>query len=209
MAVATAARELKLVRDADGLELDTQPLQGLWTAQQYLKLTEQTNHLIEFTDGVLEILPMPTNKHQAILEFVYVALRVRMQRSGGKARVAVLRVRIREGKFREPDVLLLCDAHDPRLQDAFWLGADLVVEVVSRDNPERDTHEKRGDYAEAGIPEYWIVNLRAQRIEVQTDPAAGGYRQTRQAQRGETLALPGGLSGAVEVSAILGAPGAG
>jgi hypothetical protein len=30
--------------------------------------------------------------------------------------------------------------------------------VVSADKPERDLVEKRGDYAEAGIPEYWIVN---------------------------------------------------
>ena len=29
---------------------------------------------------------------------------------------------------------------------------------VSRDNPDRDTNEKRADYAEARIPEYWIVD---------------------------------------------------
>lgn len=34
----------------------------------------------------------------------------------------------------------------------------MVVEVVSADDPERDTKVKRKDYAEAGIPEYWIVN---------------------------------------------------
>lgn len=33
-----------------------------------------------------------------------------------------------------------------------------MVEIVSPDKPERDTVEKRRDYAEAGIPEYWIVN---------------------------------------------------
>ena len=53
---------------------------------------------------------------------------------------------------------MLLDAADPRYQDAYWLGADLVVEVVSPDRPERDTEEKPRDYAEAGIPEYWIVN---------------------------------------------------
>ena len=30
--------------------------------------------------------------------------------------------------------------------------------VVSPDDPGRDTRDKRLDYAEAGIPEYWIVN---------------------------------------------------
>ena len=40
--------------------------------------------------------------------------------------------------FREPDLLLLCDGDDARYQDRYWLGADLVVEVVSPDRPERD-----------------------------------------------------------------------
>ena len=41
-----------------------------------------------------------------------------------------------------------------------------MVEVVSSDNPERDTVEKVTDYAEAGIPEYWIVNPEAETITV-------------------------------------------
>src|SRR5437588_399306 len=138
MAVDAHTLELKLVAQADTLELDLLPLQGSWTVQQYLKLTDQTNHLIEFTDGVMEILPMPTDKHQTLLEFLYRALYAWVERSGGKVHVAALRLRIRKGKFREPDVLLVRDAHDPRRRNRFWLGADLVVEVVSPDNPTRD-----------------------------------------------------------------------
>ena len=52
----------------------------------------------------------------------------------------------------------MCNAHDPRNQNEYWLGADLVIEIVSPDRPTRDTEEKPLDYAEAGIPEYWIVN---------------------------------------------------
>lgn len=44
MAVDAHTFELKLVRRADGVELDLLPLQGLWTEEQYLKLTNQTNH---------------------------------------------------------------------------------------------------------------------------------------------------------------------
>ena len=58
------------------------------------------------------------------------------------------------------------DANDPRRQNRYWLGADLVVEIVSPDNPERDTREKRADYAEATIPEYWIVNPEDETIVV-------------------------------------------
>ncbi len=152
MAVDVNAIDLWLVRKADGLELDLQPLQGLWTEAQYLKLTDQTNHLLEFTDGVIEALPMPTREHQRISGYLY----------------SPLRVRIRPGKFREPDLILLLDEHDPRNENRFWLGADLVIEIVSPDRPQRDLEDKPLDYAEAGIPEYWIVNPADKTIRVLT-----------------------------------------
>jgi len=139
-------------------EIDLEPLQGLWSVEQYLKLTNQTNQLIEFTDGMLEVLPMPTMKHQAISLFLLLSLLAVVRPQGGTLFYAPLRLQVRQGKFREPDLLLVLDADDPRAQNEFWLGADLVVEIVSPDNPKRDTEEKRLDYAEAAIPEYWIVN---------------------------------------------------
>ena len=51
-------------------------------------------------------------------------------------------------------------------EDAFWLGADLVMEIVNPDNPGRDIHVKRADYAEARIPEYSIVNPLDETITV-------------------------------------------
>jgi Uma2 family endonuclease len=166
MAVDPLTLELKLVREADSLELDLRPLQGLWTEQQYLRLTDQTNHLIEFVNGVIEVLPMPTDHHQVILLFLYDVLRGFLQRTGGKVLVAPIRLQIQAGRFREPDILLVRDASDPRRENRYWLGADLVVEIVSPDDPERDTVAKRADYAEAGIPEYWIVNSQDETITV-------------------------------------------
>ena len=63
-------------------------------------------------------------------------------------------------------LVLVRDSHDARSGDRFWTGADLVVEVVSLDNPEREFLQKREDYAEAGIPEYWIVDARSESITV-------------------------------------------
>src|SRR5262245_66589247 len=77
-----------------------------------------------------------------------------------------MRLQIRKGKFREPDLILLRSAQDPRRQNRYWLGADLTLEVVSEDDPDRDLVEKRADYAEAGVPEYWILNPLTQTITV-------------------------------------------
>ena len=74
MAVEANTPLLRMIWPDDVAELDLAPLQGLWTVEQYLKLTNQTNQLIEFTDGVIETLPMPTKYHQAISKFLFLAL---------------------------------------------------------------------------------------------------------------------------------------
>lgn len=150
----------------DTLLRDVLPRQGCWSDEEYLWLTDHTCRPIEFTDGYVEELPMPTSTHQAILLFLYRLLHDHLHPRGGVAMVSALRMRIREGKFREPDLLLLRSRSDPRYQDRYWLGADLVAEVVSPDDPERDLVEKRADYAEAGIPEYWIVDPRDETVTV-------------------------------------------
>ena len=137
---------------------ETLPRQGAWNDESYLWLTDYSRRLIEFTDGYIEELPAPTSTHQAILAFLYELFRDYLGPRGGIVLISALRMRIREGKFREPDILLLRHRSDPRYQDRYWLGADLVAEVVSPDGPQRDLVEKRADYAEGGIPEYWIVD---------------------------------------------------
>ena len=143
---------------SNGTMIDLTPLDGIWTETQYLRLTDHSRLLLEFTDGCIEVLSMPTDRHQVILRFLFLALHPFVERLGGAVLFAPLRLRIREGKFREPDILLVQDANDSRRQNDYWRGADLVMEVVSPDDPDRDIRVKRLDYAEAQIPEYWIVN---------------------------------------------------
>jgi Uma2 family endonuclease len=95
------------------------PGQGEWSEEQYLVLTEHTNRQVEFTDGFLEALPLPTDRHQAILEFLFLAFLSFIKPRGGKVRFAPLRLRLRPGKFREPDLLLLLSASDPRRQNRY------------------------------------------------------------------------------------------
>jgi Uma2 family endonuclease len=168
MTLNTADRGLRIVAPDNDTVLDLELLQGLWTEEQYFKLTDHSRRLLEFTDGAIEVLPMPTDRHQVISQFLLFALLAIVEPLGGKVLYAPLRLQIREGRFREPDLLLVRDANDPRRQNRFWLGADLVVEIVSPDDPERDLIVKRGEYAEAGIPEYWIVNPMDETMTVLT-----------------------------------------
>jgi Uma2 family endonuclease len=160
-------------------------LQGTWSEEQYLKITDSSRKLIEFTDGEIEVLAMPTDDHQFISRFLLFAFFTFLQPSGGTVIYSPLRMRVRKGKYREPDLLVLRNAKDPRRQNRYWLGADLVVEVVSEDDPKRDTVTKRADYAEAAIPEYWIVNPLDETIMVLT-LNEGSYREHGIFKQGET-----------------------
>lgn len=145
------------------------PLQGCWTEEDYLEVTGSTNRLVEFTDGEIEVLPMPTEMHQLIVRFLVDRLRqiVDPQRLG-TVLFAPLRVRVRKGKFREPDVVLMLAEHSHRRGNAYWQGPDLVMEVVSPDvrSHERDYDQKSFDYAEGGVSEYWIVDPQKETITV-------------------------------------------
>ncbi len=181
--------------------LEVLPRQGYWGVEEYLCLTDHAKRLAEYTDGYIEVLPMPTDKHQTVLEFLFLAFMAFVHPLGGKVHTSGIRLQVRHDKFRLPDVLLVKDAKDSRRQNRFWTGADLTVEVVSEDKPYRDLIDKRHEYAQGGVPEYWIVNPQDETITVLTINQ-GAYVEHGVFRRGATatsVVLPGF---AVDVNAV-------
>jgi Uma2 family endonuclease len=145
------------------------PGQGAWSEGEYLNLTDHTNRRIEFTDGRLEFLPMPTEVHEAIVQFLLFALHAFVEKGKlGKVYSNGIRLRIRPSKVRLPDIIFLHKDHFHSRHNRVWDGADLVMEVVSDDpkDHKRDYEEKLGDYAEVKVAEYWIVDPDRQQVIV-------------------------------------------
>jgi len=68
---------------------------------------------------------------------------------------------LREGLRRIPDLLFVSNRHADRIEETHLQGGpDLAVEFVSRGSVRRDRHDKFGEYAKAGVQEYWIVDAR-------------------------------------------------
>jgi len=137
------------------------PEQGEWSEEEFLALTDHSNRRIEFTDGRLEFLPMPTEVHEALVQFLLFALLPFVEGRGlGKVYSNGIRLRIRPRKVRLPDIIFLHKDHFHARHNRVWDGADLVMEVVSDDPKDhvRDYETKLIDYAEAKVPEYWIVD---------------------------------------------------
>lgn len=143
------------------------PLQGAWSVSEYMSL--RPSRVVEYTEGHLEIPNVPTQTHQIITAYLYQALLLFVTaRQLGTVLFAPLRVRISERKYREPDIVFMSKDHAKRRSDQFWTGADLVVEIMSEgeEDRKRDLIDKRKDYAEAQIPEYWIADYQEKRITV-------------------------------------------
>lgn len=174
--------------------LDVLPPQGEWTEDDYLRL--RTNRQVEFTDGVVEVLPMPDWVHQTIVSLLLLSLQtVEVGGRRGRAVQAPFKLKLRARKWREPDVLYLLPANAHRLKREWWDYADLVVEVVSHrgGGVRRDYVRKRRAYARAGIPEYWIVDAERQVIVVLTLDGTT-YREAGRftaGQRATSIVVPG------------------
>jgi Uma2 family endonuclease len=141
------------------------PEQGGWSEADYLNL--DGGPLVEFENGFVEVLDLPTKEHQRIVQFLFVLLRAFVSaNSCGEVFVAPLPVRLSPGKFREPDIVFV-DA-DRGEYKGVPDGADLVVEVVSAaaDGRRRDTQTKVAEYAAAGISEYWIIDPERETITI-------------------------------------------
>jgi Uma2 family endonuclease len=154
------------------------PPQGTWTEEEYLELTDHSNRRIEFVDGRLEFLSMPTEVHETLARFLFLALyNFVVKRNLGEVFSTGIRVRVLPKRCRLPDVLFLHKNNFHLRHNRVWDGIDLAMEVVSDDprDRKRDYQDKMADYANAGIAEYWIVDPE-QRTVIVHQLQDGKYR---------------------------------
>lgn len=86
----------------------------------------------------------------------------------------------------EPDIAIVENA-DPRAYlDSHPRTAVLVVEVAES-SLQYDLTVKAEQYARAGIPEYWVVNLIDDVVEVFRAPSSAGYAERTSVRPGQSL----------------------
>jgi Uma2 family endonuclease len=163
------------------------PRQGEWTEEAYFALESRGGKLIELVDGKLEFPVMPTGYDQFIVRYLLHALETYVEaHSLGMVMFAPCPVRLWEGRIREPDIFLVPRGRWPNLKKPPE-AIDLAIEVVSDDpsDRKRDLVDKRADYAQAGITEYWIVDPLERRITVLVLDG-GQYREDGEYSPGQT-----------------------
>jgi Uncharacterized protein conserved in cyanobacteria len=129
-------------------------------------MTEQIT-VMNLKMGVLIPMTPASPIHSDIVEIVYDTFKAEVKRLGLdlKVKQGDVGVRTRFSRSRQPDIAIIQGEDWRRLRQfkksaILEVPALLVVEVVSpgEDNENRDYIKKMTEYAEFGIPEYWIID---------------------------------------------------
>ena len=141
----------------------------------------------EWVDGHVVHMPPASQRHQQVRDLLFTVLQVYVeQRDLG--RVISAPFQMKTGAHlagREPDILFVADEHLARLQATYLDGpADLVVEVVSPESRQRDRCDKRAEYEQGGVSEYWIIDPDERQADFYVLAAPGRYEARRADARG-------------------------
>jgi|ERR1041385_1276153 Uma2 family endonuclease len=138
---------------------------------------------IELLDGVLVPMSPIGTRHASAVDMLTLIL---VRALGDRARIRVQNpFAASDISEPEPDLLVapLADYVTDHPDQAY-----LVIEVAES-SLEVDRKTKLRIYAERGVPEYWIVDVLARRVEVYRDPSGGAFRTTRVFEHHEAIEL--------------------
>lgn len=163
------------------------------TVDEYVAMAEagifSSDDRIELLDGRLIDMPPigPSHSHRVDnLEELFARRLYAPDHTRARIRVQSP-IQLDEHSAPEPDLVLYDpemprDRH-PRPDDIF-----LVVEVA-KSSVDYDRTVKAEHYAATGIPEYWLVDLSAELIDVFRQPEDDGYAERHRHRSGDALSV--------------------
>lgn len=140
----------------------------------------------ELYDGFIKLMtPAPSRKHQDLSVNMTVLIGNYLFGKQCKVYHAPSDVRFPKNKnstgdkqiytVLQPDLYVVCDLS--KLDDRGCLDApDLIIEIVSPKNSQRDTKDKFLIYQNHGVREYWIVNPNDENVNVFVLDEKGKYQ---------------------------------
>jgi len=142
---------------------------NLLSLDDWESLPEHESHRVECVEGVLVVAPRPSISHQRV---VFRLTRV-LDASLPEHLVAVPEIDVLVDTepltMRSPDIVVMDRAAARRdLVRASAADVLLVVEILSDGSRRTDRVTKLSEYAEAQIPEYWLLDPDTNRLLVHT-----------------------------------------
>lgn len=145
----------------------SQPPGRLLSVRDFAALSEDDRTRWELQEGNLVMSPSPTPRHMVAVAELYGQLRGQLPANLRAVPDVDLDVQLvpadQPGTARRPDLVVVEQAEFDRVEaDGGLLRAAntvLVIEIVSPGSRRTDNLVKRGEYADAGIPAYWIIDI--------------------------------------------------
>lgn len=177
----------------------TKPHSGLrLSVEEFMELDDTDDRRkMELDDGALYIMPRNRVGHQFILTEFYGYL-AEYRGSFDELSIQVycnviVALSLDRRRLYAPDATIILPGNPCVVRDRMVEGApDIVIEILSSDR-NRDLVRKRQVYAEAGIPNYWLCDLRQGTLTL-LELRDGGYVESATLTADDTLttaALPG------------------
>jgi Uma2 family endonuclease len=150
--------------------------QRRFTVEEYHRMAEtgilRPDERVELVRGVIRAMSPKNWAHVMTTKVVFRMLEDALR---GRASVYQEAPLVAEGIDSEPEPdVLVCSNPDEWAYRSRRTKPLLVVEVADS-SLEYDLAEKASLYAEAGVPEYWVVNLVERVLVVFRDPLKGSY----------------------------------
>ncbi|MGB9626396.1 MAG: Uma2 family endonuclease [Phycisphaerae bacterium] len=141
------------------------------TADEYFQAELPEGYRYELVEGVVEISPPPGTQHDDGLErLAELLFDYRKAHPGSIAKIGLKAGVVIPGKetVREPDLCVY--RHWPKNARGFEVWKErtplVVIEAVSVGQARRDSEDKREDYLQAGVEEYWILDPHKECVRV-------------------------------------------
>lgn len=141
--------------------------QGSYTIEDYLAWPEEER--IELIDGVIYDMAAPVNTHQAFALQIALMITGEIKKRKGSCFPAIAPVDVQldadDRTMVQPDFMIICDKS--KLTEKRVVGApDFIVEVLSPSTKFKDVFIKQNKYMNAGVREYWTVDIKEKRVTV-------------------------------------------
>lgn len=144
---------------------DRYPRQGSYTLEDYFALPDEKR--VELIDGVFYDMGAPTTPHQIIGGTVHAKLLDFIFGKKGTCLPFIAPTDVQLDRDNrtivQPDVMIVCDRSKITTQRIFG-APDFVMEVLSPGTKTKDIFVKTGKYKNAGVREYWIVDVKHETV---------------------------------------------
>lgn len=149
--------------------------------EEYIKLREESEEILEYIDGVICMSPSLSIKHQLVSSNLHTEFGIFLRGKKCKVFAAPTDIQLSIGDVEDkkiviPDLSIICDQNN--FTDNRYVGVPtLIVEILSPSNQSHDLVTKFNLYMKYGVKEYWIINPMKQAIIVYTLNLEGLYEQ--------------------------------